>query len=146
MTDTEFIRLFEASAFSREEWTHAAHVRAAWCYSQRECELSCVLDRLCIGIRRLNRALGSDPALYHETVTRAFGELIWIRATRLGAPGDWNEFAEHHPELFDARDPILLRHYSSEVLHSDRARLEFVPPDIAPLTARNDTQILQMRL
>jgi hypothetical protein len=125
MTDDEFLAAFERAALTR------AHVRMAWLYSRREPTLEAALMRMRGGIPRLNAALGTDSALYHETVTCAFGTAVFRRATAANAAVDFATFRQN--QLFDRERPILHRHYDPVTLKSDTARVGFVPPDRDPL-------------
>ena len=87
--DARFLAEFEGQTLTRAEWTHEAHVRMAWLMSRRESTREDALQKMCAGIRALNRALGTPSQLYHETVTRAFGSIVHARATRPGAEADW---------------------------------------------------------
>lgn len=107
MNDKEFLAAFEAAALTRSEWTHEAHVRMAWLYARREPGILAALAKIRTGIKRLNAALGTDEALYHETVTCAFAAITFVRATLPGAPDTWPAFRDANPELFDTYDPIL---------------------------------------
>jgi hypothetical protein len=133
MTDDEFLARFESATLTRAEWTHEAHLRMAWLYCRRETSLEASLARIRSGIPRLNAALGTDPELYHETVTCAFGTIVYRRATAPDAPDTWNTFRALHPELFDRDHPVLHRHYDPSALKTDDARVHFVPPNRAPL-------------
>lgn len=135
MTDDEFIDAFERAALTRAQWTHEAHLRMAWIYSRREHDRNAALKRMRAGIPKLNDALGTAPHLYHDTVTCAFGTLVFARAIAPHAPTTWSEFSAAHPELFDKTAPILKRHYRPETLSTDAARTGFVPPDLQPLPA-----------
>jgi hypothetical protein len=128
--DTIFLAAFEQQTLTRADWTHEAHVRMAWLLSRREPTREAALAKMCAGIRALNRALGTPDKLYHETVTRAFGSIVYARATRPGAEPDWPSFKAAFPDLFDPAKPILHRYYRVETLQSDTARLGYVPPDI----------------
>jgi hypothetical protein len=133
LTDDEFLQAFERAAITRAQWTHEAHIRMAWLYCRREPTLEAALTRMRAGIPRLNDALGTDPTLYHDTVTRAFGTIVYRRATAPNAAADFRGFCEAHPDLFDRDRPILHRHYAPDTLKSDEARVGFVPPDRDPL-------------
>ncbi len=130
MTDDEFLSAFERAAITREQWTHAAHVRMAWLYCRREATLEAALARMRAGIPRLNAALGTATHLYHETVTCAFGTLVYGRGTAPGAPAGWAELEAVHPYFFDRCAPILHRYYRPETLATDAARAGFVSPDL----------------
>lgn len=133
MDDDAFLAAFEAPSLTREDWTHEAHVRTAWCYAVREPDRDATARKLCQGIRNQNRWLKSDPKLYHETVTVAFAAIIHARATAPGAPDAWADFRDANRDLIDPGPSPLLNHYSQELLDSDAARLDFVNPDLAPL-------------
>ena len=137
MTDAELeelVRRFNACALSRPEWTHAAHLTVGLWHVSRYGRQD-ALARLRAGITRLNESNGvvnSATSGYHETVTRAYVDLL-------------ADFAARHAEKTPAErvtallaDPLadkqaLLRFYSRPLLTSSAARLDWVKPDLAPL-------------
>ena len=119
---------------TRPEWTHAAHLAVGlWHASRYRREEALV--RLRAGITRLNesnRVVNSATGRYHETVTRAYVDLLADFASR---HADKTE-AERVTALLE--DPLsdkkaLFRFYSRPVLESSAARLDWVEPDLAPL-------------
>jgi hypothetical protein len=118
----------------RPEWTHAAHLAVGlWHVSHYGRQDA--LARLRAGITQLNESNGvvnSATGGYHETVTRAYVDLL-------------SDFAARHPQKTAAErvtalleDPLadkkaLLRFYSRPRLESSAARLDWVEPDLAPL-------------
>ena len=131
MTDVEFLAAFENCSLTREDWTHAAHVRMAWLYLSTGDSFDCVLTKVRDAIKRFNQAVIKKPGAYHETVTYAFLRLIRARR-RDGTPGeDFATFRTKHADLFCSK--TLEKHYSKALLDSSRARQEFVPPDLSPL-------------
>lgn len=71
---------------------------------------------------------GIAPSKYHETMTRA-----WLLAVRhfmesSGSTSSADQFIEENRVLLDSR--IMMRHYSADLLFSERARAEFVEPDV----------------
>ncbi|MEK7793204.1 MAG: hypothetical protein AAB353_01675 [Candidatus Hydrogenedentota bacterium] len=132
MDNSELLAAFEACTVTRPEWTHEAHVCVSWMYARREGSLEQVFVRMRGGIRRLNAVIGTTGQGYHETVTRAFAAIITDRVARTDAP-DWEPFKASNADLLDRDSPILLKFYSRDVLYSDLARAEFVPPDLQPL-------------
>jgi hypothetical protein len=107
---------FLGGAIEPAAFPHAGHVRVCWALSRRYPaeEAYC---RLVEGIRDIARRAGR-PDAYHETITRAWFELI-VSAERLE---DW-------PELFDKS--LLGRFYSPARLAA--GRLEWLEPDLHPL-------------
>jgi hypothetical protein len=132
MDDVELWEAFSTEKLPEKEWTHRAHLRVAWMFTQRHpLDEAHVLMR--VGIIRLNRFHGlvETPSRgYHETITR-----VWLVLVR--------DLSRKHPHesssafvdgLGDAlsRD-ALLAHYSKARLTSAEARARFVEPDLSPL-------------
>jgi hypothetical protein len=126
---------FTALMFSKDEWTHAAHLMVgAWhvdAYGPDD-----ALPRLRTGIRRLNESFGgvnNETSGYHETITAAYVTLL---AAYLDAcPADQPLAARIEQLLagpLAARD-MLLTFYSRERLYSVEARARWVEPDLGPL-------------
>lgn len=136
MNDREFVNRFEQGAFSREEWTHRAHVKLAYLYL---CEHSfdVALQKIRTGIQALNAAHQTPETPtrgYHETTTRAFLQLI--AATRSAdedtlSTASADSFCDRHPQLMTRH--ALRLFYSPGRLLDPRAKTEFLEPDLAPL-------------
>jgi hypothetical protein len=130
----ELVRRFRACELPRPEWTHAAHLSVGlWhvsCYEPDD-----ALTRLRLGIRRLNESNGvvnSTTSGYHETITRAYAQLLAVFAQRQADV----PVAERVARLLagDLADRgALLKFYSRARLESAEARLGWVEPDLAPL-------------
>jgi hypothetical protein len=116
MDDEALLDAFEAGAIDNTEFPHERHVRVAWGLAQRY-EQEEALRRLVAGIRGIAACAGR-PDAYHQTITRAWFELI-------ASVGDLDE----HPDLFDKS--LLGRYYSSSRLESGRDH--WVEPDLQPL-------------
>jgi hypothetical protein len=110
----ELLRAFEAGELT--DFPHERHVQVAWALAQRY-EPEEAFARLAEGIRRIAAHAGV-PGKYHETITRA-----------------WFELVRGHPDLEDAPllydRGLLARHYSPERLAAGRDR--WVEPDLLPL-------------
>jgi hypothetical protein len=107
---------FEVGRIANEEFPHERHVRVAWGLAQRY-DRDEALRRLVAGIKEIARRAGR-PDAYHETLTRAWFELI------AGA-----DDVDAHPELFDKG--LLGRFYSAGRLAAGRDR--WLEPDLQPL-------------
>ena len=143
MTQTAFssaaietlVARFLAREIPREEWTHRAHVIVGtWHVDRYGPEVS--LARLRVAIRNLNDRHGtpnSSTSGYHETVTRAFVQLLVQLLA--DCPPDIT-LAERVARIVAsplADKDILLRFYSRDRLMSPSARAEWIEPDLAPL-------------
>lgn len=125
MTDDELLARFAANtlpAFPHEEHLRVAFVKTARATTDET--IAFMRD----GIRRMAASIGA-PQKYHETRTVAWVRLV--AAARAGFEGDFDSFLTVHPEL--VRRDLLTDYYSPELLDSDAARAEFVPPDRSAL-------------
>jgi hypothetical protein len=107
---------FEAGRIPGSAFPHERHVQVAWGLSRRYPREE-AFARLAEGIRGIAARAGA-PGKYHETMTRAWFELV-AQAETLDA----------HPELLDRS--LLARYYSPDRL--DAGRNEWLEPDIEPL-------------
>ena len=126
MTDEDLVAAFESTELPGEQFTHAAHVRVAWCYLRRMSTPE-ALAKFDVALRRFATKNGA-AGKYHATITTAFMLLI---AERLESARDltWTAFAARHPELLTKQPSILSQYYNADTLTSERARRVFVMPD-----------------
>jgi hypothetical protein len=117
MNDDELVKAFEAGAISNEEFRHESHVRVARALAKRYGRQE-GLRRLAFGIRSIATRAG-HPEKYHETITRAWFDLV------AGI-----EDVARYPELLDKR--LLGRYYTAARLAAGRDR--WLEPDLHPLT------------
>lgn len=116
MDEDTFLDEFERGRVDGSAFPHDGHVRVAWGLSRRY-EHEEAFDRLAAGIQDIAARAGI-PGKYHETMTRAWFELV-AQAKSL----------EAHPELFDRS--LLTRYYSPGRLEAGRH--EWLEPDLASL-------------
>ncbi len=69
------------------------------------------------------------PQKYHRTVSQAWVELVAHHATAMPTAG-FDDLLHRYPALLDKR--LLTRHYRSATLAGERARCEWVAPDLIP--------------
>ena len=112
----KLVTTFEAGKIDNSDFPHERHVRVAWGLAQRY-EREDAFQRLVAGLRGIAARAGR-PDAYHETITRAWFELI-ASADQLDA----------YPELFDKS--LLRRYYSPDRLAAGRGR--WLEPDLHPL-------------
>lgn len=131
----ELVCRFSTRSLPKNEWTHIAHLAVGLWHVER-CGGEEALARLRRGIRHLNESRGtvnSATSGYHETITRAYVELLSAFPVRLeGAP-----VADRLTSLLDgplSDKAVLLTFYSRPRLMSAEARLRWVESDLAPLS------------
>lgn len=132
-TEDEILKIvesFENGTISKKDWRHADHLLVANHYLSTN-DFDTAYRKMRDGIFNLLRAFKIDLTKempYHETLT-----VFWLktieefRKTKNGCPvvGICNAMTEK----FDSDYP--LRFYSRELLFSEKARAEFVEPDIS---------------
>ena len=139
MTDDEFLLAFESASLTKEQqWTHAAHLRMAYCHLKTYAYGE-ALDRVRKGIPRLNEKLGTPELLergYHETLTVAWMRLIHATMRQRGALEDAGTFFKAHPHL--THSTVIGLFYSDDRLWSWEAKHGFVEPDLLALPSIGD--------
>ena len=116
MSNGSLLDDFEAGRIRGSEFSHERHLLVAWSLSRRHPHEE-AFDRLAAGIRGIAARAGV-PGKYHETMTRAWFELV-AQAESL----------DRHPELLDRS--LLASYYSTERLEAGRH--EWLEPDLRPL-------------
>lgn len=128
-------RAFVASTLPQAEWTHEAHL-AVGLWHVRQFGSVEALERLRVAIRRLNDSHGtpnSDTRGYHETITRAYVELLAQFLNAAPATASLGESVERLLASPVADRQAMLRFYSPTRLMSVEARRQWLEPDVAPL-------------
>lgn len=110
------VEAFEAGEVDNADFPHSKHVHVAWILAHRYSREE-AFRRLVAGIKRIAERAGR-PTAYHETITRAWFDLI-------AEVGDLSQ----HPELLDRS--LLSRYYSVQRLADGRDR--WLEPDLHPL-------------
>lgn len=129
------VRRFGECSLPKREWTHIAHLAVGLWHVEHYGSEEALL-RLRAGIKRLNESHGtvnSATSGYHETVTRAYVQLLSAFATRFkGLP-----LAQRLASLLDgplSSRELLMTFYSRPRLMSAVARLGWVEPDVTPIS------------
>lgn len=121
---------FESGTIADSEWRHEEHLVTA-CFYLSQCDFATALAKMRAGILNLLTVFGADPSKYHETLTVAWMRIV--NETRMANSGmDIADLCEKICVTLDSDVPF--RYYSRDLLLSDRARREFVEPDLAPFS------------
>jgi hypothetical protein len=129
VSDNEFLEAVEATTWPGERFGHREHVRLGWLYLRRhgpERGYAHIQNT----IQRYATSLGA-ASKYHETVTRAWSAHVYGALRETPGLELFEAFMEAHPDLRNGR--LLERHYRKETLDSEKARREWVEPDVSPL-------------
>lgn len=126
MNDADFLQALEDCSLDKVHFDHRGHLRAAWLYLEKY-PFEEAATRCGNAIRRYAGHLGATGK-YHVTLTRAFMYII-ADLRRSHPADDWQSFIAACPDLVTRPKALVARHYSEEVLGSDKARTGFIEPD-----------------
>ncbi|HLA72290.1 MAG TPA: hypothetical protein VK624_12325 [Steroidobacteraceae bacterium] len=128
--DREFRAAFEAGAYAPANFSHRAHIRLAYVYlATNDVERAGELMRA--SLMNFLKVHGITPTKYHETLTRGWILAVHHFMHRCPTALSADDFIAREPMLLDSR--IMLTHYSTELLLSQRARAAFIEPDLDPI-------------
>lgn len=127
----ELVSRFENATISRDEWRHTEHLVVALYYICHSPGLSDAYKKMRRNLLNHLRAVGVDLSKempYHETIT-----LFWMRTVlKFKESKNGCSIVELTNRLLETGfdKDLPLKYYSRELLFSERARAEFVEPDL----------------
>ena len=133
MSDDQFLAEFAAGRIPLEDWHHRKHIRLAYLYLNRY-PFAEAMDRMRTGLQKFIAAHNvpdSPTSGYHETMTRAWMQLVDVTLREYGPADSSDIFCDQHPQLMEKK--ALRLFYSRDLLMSPEAKREFVELDLAPL-------------
>jgi hypothetical protein len=86
-------------------------------------------ERVCSWIKQI-AAYERAPQKYHETVSRAWVDIVAHHVAADPTRQEFDHFAQANPALFEKR--LLSQHYSSSALSAASARHAYAAPDLLP--------------
>jgi hypothetical protein len=127
----DLVRKFETAAIPREDWHHREHLAVATVFPRESESLEEATKRMREGILKYLSGIGLDLQKenpYHETLTVFWLDLI----IRFIAANDKLTLLECVNKIleFGADKDFPLGFYTRDVLFSERARTEYVPPNL----------------
>ena len=127
-----FLRQLESSTLPASEFTHQAHLYAAWAY-RRQYPAAEAAVRCARALSRYAMAQGAAEK-YHHTLTMSLLSILYHRAQQMPAMvQEWPVFLAQCDDVLHDAKAVLFQYYSDDRLNQDVARRAFVPPDRMPL-------------
>ncbi len=126
-SDIAFRDNFEAGKIAPSEFGHRAHLRLAYVYlSENDVETSG--KKMREALLKFLKDNEVPPGKFHETLTYSWILAIHHFMHKAAKAPSFEGFLATDNRLLDT--DIMLSHYRRETLFSDKARLEFMPPDL----------------
>jgi hypothetical protein len=126
--ETLFGELLVQATADADRFGHRQHLHLTW-LAVRRLGAERAATTVSEGIRRTARYAGA-PQKYSETTSRAWVALVAHHVAEHPEIATFDAFAARFPRLLDKR--LLSAHYRSSTLAADRARREWVEPDLLP--------------
>ncbi|KAG1151421.1 hypothetical protein G6F37_002715 [Rhizopus arrhizus] len=131
--DQVFMKAFTENdgTLNTTKWTHRAHLRMAWNYI-RELGPDAAGPVIKQTIQSHFKKDTRKSQAYNETITSFYIALVSaaVRSFK-DYENDFFALVERYPELLDPK--TIETYYSPERLHTEKAKHEFVEPDLRPL-------------
>ncbi len=129
LSDQEFETQFADKSIDPSLFTHEAHLRLAWIHIKRY-GIDKAIDHICTQIKVFATFHG-DKEKYHIRVTAAAVRVVYHFVLKSKSE-NFNDFILESPRLKNNFKKLFDNHYSLDVFTSERAKKEFLHPDLAP--------------
>lgn len=129
LTDAEFENQFERGTLAPALFSHEAHLRLAWIHLSKYGEAQ--------AIKNIHRQLLQFVVLvgardkYNYTLTVAAIRIV-NHFMKKSQSDNFQKFVEEFPQLKYNFKELLAKHYRIGTFTSEKARSEFVEPDLLP--------------
>ncbi len=127
LTDYEFVEQFEDQTLDPVHFNHVGHLRLCWLYLQQY-DLETTVQMTCTGIKSYAASLGANDK-FHRTITEFLARLIHQRIAHQ-ATHSFDDFLNNNQDLVTDAQSVLGQFYSTSLLSSEEARLNYLPPDL----------------
>jgi hypothetical protein len=131
LTNQEFANQFKTGTLNPDLFTHEAHVRLAWIYIHQfgvEKATKVISDQIKTFV-----ILADAEDKYNHTLTVAATRIVHHFIQRSDAK-TFLDFLQEFPALKTNFKGLVEAHYSGGICFSDRAKKEFIEPDLLPFT------------
>ena len=129
MNDREFVKAFHESTLSSEDFRHRGHLRLAWLVLRRH-TLEEALQFLSLGIKQYASSKGAGGT-YNESLTQFWIRIVNHAVQMHPSAQEFAQFIDTFPILLDKQLPF--HHWRRETLGGNRARSDWLEPDLWPL-------------
>ncbi|WP_299669721.1 hypothetical protein [uncultured Ruegeria sp.] len=130
VADIEFKDRFETGRVPLSEFSHREHLQLAFVYL---CETGGdnAHERMQNSLKDFLQANNVPDGKYHETLTQSWLRAVKYFMSRSQGAVSFEDFIAADDRLLDTN--IMLTHYRRETLFSEKARSEYVAPDLQPI-------------
>lgn len=129
ISDEDFVLLFETQQLNPSLFTHEAHLRLAWIYI-RKYGISAATHKIAMAIKSYAESQGAFDK-FNKTLTMAATKAVHHFMLK-SKSNSFKDFLKEFPRLGHSFKALMEAHYSFDIYHSDRAKKEYLAPDLLP--------------
>lgn len=129
LNDVIFEAQFADCTLEPALFSHEAHLRLAWIHLNKY-GVDQAIANVCRQIKNYAASLGA-PDKYNETVTIAAIRAVYHFMLR-SKTDNFQDFIAENPRLKTSFKQLLNSHYSTDIFTSERARREYLEPELLP--------------
>ncbi|MEM7367733.1 MAG: hypothetical protein AAF587_03965 [Bacteroidota bacterium] len=133
LSDEEFVRKFSQCTLAPALFSHEAHVRLAWIHL-RKYDLASATTTICDLITNFVTHLGAQSK-YNTTLTIAAIQIVHHFMQQSEAD-NFFDFMLASPKLKTDFKALIQSHYSVDIFQSEKAKKEYIEPDILPFAPK----------
>ena len=129
LSDLEFENQFANCTLNPELFSHEAHLRLAWIHITKY-GIDKAEENIQTQLKNFVQFVGASDK-YNKTLT-----IVAIKAVNhfilQSKSNHFNNFIIEFPQLKTAFKPLINSHYSIDIFNSEKAKTEFIKPDVSP--------------
>lgn len=129
LSNLEFMKQFEDCVLDPATFNHVAHLRLVWIHIDMF-GIEKAQNNIQRQLQKFVKHAGAKDK-YHETLTIAAVEAVNHFMDK-SKSNNFEDFVVEFPQLKDDFKGLINSHYSFNIFESERAKKEYLEPDVAP--------------
>ena len=131
LSDLEFEKQFRECELNPKAFSHEAHLRLAWIHIHKY-GLTQAVENLQTQLEKFVANIGAKDK-YHKTLTVVAVQAVNHFMEKSGSD-NFEDFIKEFPQLMNNFKGLINSHYSFDVFASEKARKEYIAPDVLSQT------------
>jgi len=129
LSDIEFERQFSICSFDPKIFSHEAHLRLAWIHI-RNYGIEQAIEKVTTQLHNFVVSIGAKDK-YNLTLTIAATRAVYHFMLKSRAD-NFQDFILENPRLKNHFRELISCHYKTDIFKSDKAKLEYLEPELLP--------------
>lgn len=129
LSDTEFEKQFSSCTLDSNVFSHEAHLRLAWIHINKY-GVDRAVENITSQLQHFVGSLGASDK-YNHTVTIAAIKAVYHFVLK-SSTTDFRSFISENPRLKNNFRELLSYHYSTDIFKSEKAKKDYLIPELLP--------------